>query len=99
MYKAFIGSACAAVILVSGVHLYDRHMANEAAEAASEVAFCAHAKERMASIEATGKDRNAFIICGLRDALRAAKKESWQGARTLRARDKHRQRPQGRLVA
>lgn len=25
MYKALICSACAAVILVSGVHLYDRH--------------------------------------------------------------------------
>lgn len=25
MFKALIGSACAAVIVVSGVHLYDRH--------------------------------------------------------------------------
>ncbi|RWP19264.1 MAG: hypothetical protein EOR00_09150 [Mesorhizobium sp.] len=78
MYKALIGSACAAVILVSGVHLYDRHMANEAAEAASEVAFCAHAKERMASIDATDEDRNGFFICGLRDVIAAGKAVSFE---------------------
>lgn len=33
MYKALIGSACAAVILVSGMHIYDRRAKQEAVSA------------------------------------------------------------------
>lgn len=78
MYKALIGTACAAVILVSGVHLYDRHADAEAVEAPKIAALCTRARERLASADATDEDRNAFFICGLRDVIAAGKAASFE---------------------
>ncbi|TIL38521.1 hypothetical protein [Mesorhizobium sp.] len=78
MYKALIGSACAAVILVSGVHLYDRHAAAEVVKATKIAALCTRARERLASADATDEDRSAFIACGLRDVIAAGKAASFE---------------------
>jgi hypothetical protein len=76
MFKALIGSACSAVILVSGVHLYGARASAEAGKAANLAAFCDNAKERLSSADATDEDRSTFIACGLRDVINAGRQAS-----------------------
>ncbi|MER9883096.1 hypothetical protein [Mesorhizobium sp. M0118] len=78
MYKALIGTAAVAIIVSSAIYLHGAYAASRAAEAAQIAAICAHAKERLASIDVTNEDRSVFIACGLRDAVRAAQADSWE---------------------